>query len=91
MSNRVRARSELYRVTAFEIVADYTLRLTFDDGTERVIDVEPMLSGPVFEPLRDLTIFRQVRLDETFGTLNGRRGQTLTQPCCTIGRNTWSR
>jgi hypothetical protein len=60
---------KLYDVTAFEIVGDYTLRLTFDDGTEQVIDFEPILSGPLFGPLRDLEIFNQVRLDSEIGTL----------------------
>jgi hypothetical protein len=60
---------EIYRVTAFEIVGDYTLRIYFDDGTEQVIDFEPVLYGPVFEPLRDLEQFNQVELVEEVGCL----------------------
>lgn len=48
---------EIYRVTAFENMGDDTLRIHFDDGTEQVIDIEPVLYGPVFEPLRDLKQF----------------------------------
>jgi hypothetical protein len=36
-------------VTALE---GYRLRLSFSDGTERVVDVERFLRGPVFEPVR---------------------------------------
>jgi hypothetical protein len=59
----------IYRVTAFEIVADYALRIHFDDGTEQVIDFEPVLYGPVFEPLRNLELFNQVKLVEEVGCL----------------------
>ena len=31
----------LYDVTAFEIIGEYTLRVTFDDGTSQIVDLEP--------------------------------------------------
>ncbi len=60
---------DLHDVTAFEIVSDYTLRVWFDDNTEQIINFEPILHGPLFGPLRDLTIFNQVELDQEIGTL----------------------
>jgi hypothetical protein len=60
---------QLYDVANFEIVGDYTLRLEFDDGTEQIIDFEPILLGPLFGPLCDLELFNQVRLDADLGTL----------------------
>jgi hypothetical protein len=60
---------ELHVVSAFESVDDYTLKLTFDDNTEQTINFEPILYGPLFEPLRDLAIFNQVKLDSDLGTL----------------------
>jgi len=59
----------LYDVTAFEIVGDYTLRITFDDGTTQIVDLEPVLVGEMFAPLRALDFFRQVRLDPEIRTL----------------------
>jgi hypothetical protein len=35
--------NELYKVTSFEIVADYTIRVEFDDGSEQIIDFKPVL------------------------------------------------
>jgi hypothetical protein len=58
-----------YYVTSFEIIGAHTLRLTFDDNTEQVIDFEPVLHGPVFTPLRDLSLFNQVQLNNDTGTL----------------------
>lgn len=60
---------ELHDVTDFEIVGDYTIRVVFDDGTEQTINFEPILIGPLFAPLRDLSIFNQVKLDSELGTL----------------------
>jgi hypothetical protein len=49
------------------IRADYEqafrIRLTFNDGTEASVDFEAWLSGPVFEPLKDIGYFRQFFLD----------------------------
>ena len=50
-------------VLSFEIVGPYTLRIEFDNHTTQVIDFKPVLAGEVFEPLHDLEIFNQVRLD----------------------------
>lgn len=60
---------ELYTVTSVEIVAPYTLHLTFDDGAERTIDLSPVLRGELYGPLRDLAFFNQVRLDPEVGTI----------------------
>ena len=54
----------LVRVTSAEVLKDFVLRLSFDDGTTREVDVDDLLRGPVFEPLRkDPELFRQVRVE----------------------------
>lgn len=67
--NELIDHDELYDVVSFEIVGDYTIRLCFDDESERTIDFEPILLGPLFGPLRDLELFNQVKLDPEIGTL----------------------
>ncbi len=57
------------RVRDFDIVRDYTLRVTFDDETEQVIDFQPILGGEIFGPLRDVKVFNQVQLDPEVHTL----------------------
>jgi len=69
--------TDVYRVTEFEIVADYTIRLRFNDGTEQTINFEPILYGPVFGQLRDQTLFKQVQLEENFGTLEWPNGADI--------------
>jgi hypothetical protein len=59
----------IYRVESFEVVAPYTLRVRFDDGAEQVIDFRPVLAGELYGPLRELSLFEQVRLDPEVHTL----------------------
>ena len=59
----------IYRVQSFLVVAPYTLRVQFDDGTEQVINLQPLLAGELYGPLRDLTVFNQVRIDPEVHTL----------------------
>jgi hypothetical protein len=56
-------------VQDFEIVTAYTLRVAFDDGTEQIIDFEPVLRGELYGPLRDADLFRRVHLDLEARTL----------------------
>jgi glycine/D-amino acid oxidase-like deaminating enzyme len=59
----------IHRVRAFKIEAPYTLRVRFADGTEQVIDFQPVLAGELFGPLRDLKLFEQVQIDPEVHTL----------------------
>jgi hypothetical protein len=59
----------LCRVTSFEIVAPYTLRVGFDDASQQIIDFYPILTGELYSPLRDLALFNQVTLDPEVHTL----------------------
>jgi hypothetical protein len=57
-------------VTEVETLGGFVLRLRFNDGSERVIDLEDVLWGPVFEPLKtDPGLFRAVQVDHELGTI----------------------
>lgn len=60
---------QVYRVESSEIIAPYTLRVGFDDGTEQVINFRPVLAGEMYSPLRDVSLFEQVRIDPEVRTL----------------------
>jgi hypothetical protein len=64
---------KLIRVTEVYPLEDYNCRLVFEDGTEKVVNLEPYLHGPIFEPiLHDKKLFRRVRVVEgTVGWENG--------------------
>lgn len=56
-------------VTSFQIVGPYTLDIRFDDATEQRADFEPILTGELYKPLRDIELFNQARIDEEVHTL----------------------
>ncbi len=62
-------RHELHRVTSFEKIAEFVLRVVFEDGTFQMIDFQPVLAGDLFGPLSDPRVFDQVRLDPEAQTL----------------------
>jgi hypothetical protein len=71
-------RTRTTRIRSVEPLKDFVLRLGFDDGTVRELDLEAELWGPVFEPLRDdPQLFRQVRVDDELGTIIWPNGADL--------------
>jgi hypothetical protein len=55
----------------------YVVRVVFADGEVRDVDVEPLLDGPVFKPLRDPATFEQVAVDELGETIAWPNGADL--------------
>ncbi len=65
------------RVTSVEVIGEYSVRLAFDDGLVREVDLARELWGPVFLPLRDPEYFAQVRVDHGIGTICWPNGADL--------------
>jgi len=60
----VTKKPEMISVIEVKPLGGFVLRLRFNDGSERVLDFEDELWGPVFEPLKaDPDLFRAVRID----------------------------
>ena len=59
----------IHRVTGFEIVGPYSLKVFFKDGISRRIDLESVLEGELYGPLRDPAVFKGVHIDSQVGTL----------------------
>jgi hypothetical protein len=54
------------------------VELELTDGTHAEVDLDTLLVGPVFEPLRrDRALFESVTVDETLGTLVWPNGADL--------------
>jgi hypothetical protein len=52
----------------------YELRLEFNDGTVKDVDLAAELHGRMFEPLRDPRIFGQVHVNPETGTIEWPNG-----------------
>ena len=59
----------IHRVLSFEIIGPHELRTNFEDGVSQCIDFLPVLRGPLFGPLKDLSLFNAVQLDGEIHTL----------------------
>jgi Protein of unknown function (DUF2442) len=59
----------ILRILESVVCSPYSLRLLFNDGTRKTVDVRPLLHGPVFEALRDPTYFACAELDPLCGTV----------------------
>jgi hypothetical protein len=59
----------ILRIASSEVVGPFTLRLAFNNGQERIVNVAPLFNGPIFEPLRDPSYFSMARLDPICGTV----------------------
>ncbi|MFB0535326.1 MAG: DUF2442 domain-containing protein [Anaerolineae bacterium] len=54
----------LVRVRVVEPLDGFRVRLEFEDGTQKELDLEPYLHGPIFEPIRsDPAVFRSVKVE----------------------------
>jgi hypothetical protein len=59
----------LPRITNARYLADFRIWLQFSDGAQGEVDLGSELHGPIFESLRDVAVFRQVRLHPELRTL----------------------
>lgn len=50
-------------VTKAKYVKDYLIEVKFNDGTKKVIDFEPWLTGPIFRPLKSKVYFKKFFVD----------------------------
>ncbi|MDA8194838.1 MAG: DUF2442 domain-containing protein [Thermaerobacter sp.] len=69
------SNGSLPQVIAVRPFPEYQLVLKFKDGELRVFDMEPLLWGEMFEPLRTKDLFNQVRVEE--GTIVWPNGADL--------------
>ena len=59
----------MHFVKDVKYLSEYKLLLSFEDGSLRQVDLEPHLSGEVFEPLKDINVFKSVHLNPELDTI----------------------
>jgi len=60
---------EIHWIRTAEVTGPHRIRVRFEDNTEQLIDLEPVLHGDLLGALRDPDFFRRMRLDEEVGTV----------------------
>jgi hypothetical protein len=59
----------MHYVTEATYVSEYKIKVRFENGEVRLIDLGPHLSGPVFESLKDLSFFRSLKVNTDIDTV----------------------
>lgn len=52
-----------------EYAGDYCIRLIFDDGAKKIVDLKKHLKGEIFEPLKDEDFFKSFKVNRDTGTI----------------------
>ena len=69
---------ELISVVEVRYVRDHVLWLRFSNGLAGEVDLGGRLRGRVFEPLKDIAMFAQVRVDPEIQTVAWPNGADLS-------------
>lgn len=56
-------KHRIHKIVHAKVVGPWTLHVVFGDGSDRIIDLGPVLAGELYGPLRDEALFSQVRVD----------------------------
>jgi len=58
-------------------IEGYTVEVSFNDGRKGIVDLSVALKGPVFEPLKEVSAFSQLRVDQELETIVWPNGADL--------------
>lgn len=64
----------IYRITDVAVIGPHALRLSFDDGLTRTIDLKDVLAGELYGPLQDSVVFAQVTINPEVETIEWPNG-----------------
>lgn len=56
-------------ITSVKYLNEYKLQLKFDNNEMRIVDLQPHLDGKIFEPLKEISYFKMVQLNEDIDTI----------------------
>jgi hypothetical protein len=65
-------------ISSVQPLENYQLHLKFEDNQEGVVDISQLIEFTgIFAPLQDLTYFKQVKLNQEWGTIYWENGADL--------------
>jgi hypothetical protein len=56
-------KDDILHVLEVQVVRGFIVRIEFSEETVKVVDVKPLPTGPVFEPVNDPDFFARVAID----------------------------
>ena len=76
------------KAVSVKIIRPYMLEVTFDDGFQRQVDIEPLKWGEVFAPLRDPALNAQAAAEPSGGSVYWPTGAELAPEFLYYGQDT---
>ena len=67
----------MHIVTDVKYLADYRLKVSFNTGESKEVNLESYLEGEMFEPLRDRKLFQKVQINPDVDTICWENGADL--------------
>ncbi|MBU1261894.1 DUF2442 domain-containing protein [bacterium] len=64
----------ILHVTNAKYLSEHKVEVSFNDGRKGIADLSDALRGPVFQPLKDESIFAQLKLDKELDTISWPNG-----------------
>jgi hypothetical protein len=59
----------MHYVAGASYVSDYKIKVRFENSEVKLVDLEPHLDGPIFEPLKDIAYFRLFTVNQDIDTV----------------------
>jgi len=60
----------MIRIQSVKHIKDFKVELLLTNGKRKIVDLEPLFHGPIFEPIRtDQGLFKTIRVDKDLGTI----------------------
>lgn len=67
----------MLHIRSAKYLSGFKLWLVFDDGTAGEVDLDGVLTGPVFDVLKDVDVFKKVAVDPELETVVWPNGADL--------------
>lgn len=67
----------ILRIEKAQAIGPTHVRVVFNNGVAKAVDLLPLLSGPVFDPLHEPAAFAEMKLDADCGTVVWPNGADL--------------
>lgn len=78
----------MHWITDVSYIDDYKLKLKFENGKYKLVNLKPHLEGKIFEPLRDISYFKSVKLNKDIDTIVWQNNADFSPDfLCEIGKS----
>ncbi len=68
----------MHIVKNFRYIKDYQLLLTFEDEKSKLVDLKDHLEGEIFAPLKNITYFKKIMLNQDLDTIMWENGADVS-------------